>query len=161
MPSVRIGHGYDVHRLVPGRSLILGGLALEHPTGLLGHSDADVLTHAVIDSLLGAAALGDIGLLFPPCDPAYKDASSLGLLRRAAELLNENGYRVANVDATVLAERPRLAEMIPAMRERLAAAMGIETGDISIKATTEEGLGFTGDGSAIAAHSVALIERTI
>ena len=157
---MRIGLGYDVHRLVEGRKLILGGVDVPFERGLLGHSDADVLAHAVMDALLGAAALGDIGKLFPDSDPAYEGADSLALLRRVSELLGENGYRIGNVDATVLAQRPRLAPHIPLMRERLAAAMGIGPGRVSVKATTEEGLGFTGGGAGIAAHAVALIEET-
>lgn len=157
---MRIGHGYDVHRLVEGRKLILGGVDVPFERGLLGHSDADVLAHAVMDALLGAAALGDIGKLFPDSDPAYEGADSLALLRRVSELLGENGYRIGNVDATVLAQRPRLAPHIPLMRERLAAAMGVDPGRVSVKATTEEGLGFTGAGEGIAAHAVALIEET-
>ena len=155
---MRIGHGYDVHRLVEGRKLILGGVEIPFEKGLLGHSDADVLAHAVMDALLGAAALGDIGTLFPDSDPAYKGADSLELLRRVTAVLGENGYRVGNVDATVLAQRPKLAPHIPLMRERLAAAMGIDPGRVSVKATTEEGLGFTGTGEGIAAHAVTLIE---
>ena len=155
---MRIGHGYDVHRLVEGRKLILGGVDIPFEKGLLGHSDADVLTHAVMDALLGAAALGDIGKLFPDSDPAYEGADSLVLLRRVAQVLDENGYTVGNVDATVLAQRPKLAPHIPAMREKLAAAMGVDPGRVSVKATTEEGLGFTGTGEGIAAHAVALIE---
>ena len=154
---MRIGHGYDVHRLVEGRRLILGGVEIPFERGLLGHSDADVLTHAVMDALLGAAALGDIGKLFPDSDPAYAGADSLVLLRRVAEVLAEHGYGIGNVDATVLAQRPKLAPHIPEMRERLAAAMGIGPGQVSVKATTEEGLGFTGTGEGIAAHAVALI----
>ena len=155
---MRIGHGYDVHRLAPGRKLILGGVELPFEKGLLGHSDADVLTHAVMDALLGAAALGDIGKLFPDSDPAYEGADSLVLLGRVTEILAERGYRIGNVDATVLAQRPKLALHIPAMREKLAAAMGIDLEQVSVKATTEEGLGFTGTGEGIAAHAVALIE---
>jgi len=154
---VRIGHGYDVHRLVEGRKLILGGVEIPFEKGLLGHSDADVLAHAVMDALLGAAALGDIGKLFPDSDPAYSGADSLVLLRRVAEVLAEHGYGIGNVDATVLAQRPKLAPHIPEMRERLAAAMGVGPGQVSVKATTEEGLGFTGTGEGIAAHAVALI----
>ncbi len=154
---MRIGHGYDVHRLVEGRKLILGGVEIPFEKGLLGHSDADVLAHAVMDALLGAAALGDIGKLFPDSDPAYSGADSLVLLRRVAEVLAEHGYGIGNVDATVLAQRPKLAPHIPEMRERLAAAMGIGPGQVSVKATTEEGLGFTGTGEGIAAHAVALI----
>ena len=154
---MRIGHGYDVHRLVEGRRLILGGVEIPFERGLLGHSDADVLTHAVMDALLGAAALGDIGKLFPDSDPAYEGADSLELLGRVARALGENGYKVGHVDATVLAQRPKLAPHIPLMRERLAAAMGADPGRVSVKATTEEGLGFTGAGEGIAAHAVALI----
>ena len=156
---MRIGHGYDVHRLTPERKLILGGVEIPFEKGLLGHSDADVLAHAVMDALLGAAALGDIGKLFPDSDPAYKGADSLELLRRVTAVLGENGYRVGNVDATVLAQRPKLAPHIPAMRERLAVAMGISPDRVSVKATTEEGLGFTGTGEGIAAHAVALIDE--
>ena len=156
---MRVGHGYDVHRLVPERKLILGGVELPFEKGLLGHSDADVLTHAVMDALLGAAALGDIGRLFPDSDPAYEGADSLILLRQVAEVLAERGYRIGNVDATVLAQRPKLAPHIPVMRERLAGAMGIDLEQVSVKATTEEGLGFTGAGEGIAAHAVALIEN--
>lgn len=154
---MRIGHGYDVHRLVPERKLILGGVELPFEKGLLGHSDADVLAHAVMDALLGAAALGDIGQLFPDSDPAYEGADSLALLRRVTEVLAEHGYRIGNVDATVLAQRPKLAPHIPAMREKLAGAMGVSADQVSVKATTEEGLGFTGAGEGIAAHAVALI----
>ncbi len=156
---MRIGHGYDVHRLVEGRRLILGGVEIPFEKGLLGHSDADVLAHAVMDALLGAAALGDIGKLFPDNDPAYEGADSLALLKRVAEVLDENGYKIGNVDATVLAQRPKLAPHIPLMRERLAAAMGVDPGRVSVKATTEEGLGFTGAGEGIAAHAVALIDE--
>ena len=154
---MRIGHGYDVHRLVEGRRLILGGVEIPFERGLLGHSDADVLTHAVMDALLGAAALGDIGKLFPDSDPAYEGADSLELLGRVARALGENGYKVGNVDATVLAQRPKLAPHIPLMRERLAAAMGADPGRVSVKATTEEGLGFTGAGEGMAAHAVAIL----
>ena len=154
---MRIGHGYDVHRLVPGRKLILGGVELPFEKGLLGHSDADVLAHAVMDALLGAAALGDIGKLFPDSDPAYEGADSLVLLRRVTAVLAEHGYQIGNVDATVLAQRPKLAPHIPAMREKLARAMGVDLEQVSVKATTEEGLGFTGAGEGIAAHAVVLI----
>ena len=157
---MRIGHGYDVHRLVEGRRLILGGVEIPWEKGLLGHSDADVLTHALMDALLGAAALGDIGRLFPDKDPAYEGADSVELLRKVAALLREQGYRIANVDCTVIAQRPRLAPHIPEMRRRLAEAMELETDRVSVKATTEEGLGFTGEGLGIAAHAVALIEKT-
>lgn len=156
---MRIGHGYDVHRLVSGRKLILGGVEVPYALGLLGHSDADVLTHAVMDALLGAAALGDIGQLFPDNDPAYEGADSLLLLKRVAELLAQKGYAIGNVDATVLAQRPRLAPHIPAMRKALAEAMGILPDRVSVKATTEEGLGFTGAGEGIAVHAVALIKE--
>ena len=156
---MRIGHGYDVHRLTPERKLILGGVEIPFEKGLLGHSDADVLAHAVMDALLGAAALGDIGKLFPDNDPAYEGADSLMLLRRVTQALAENGYGIGNVDATVLAQRPKLAPHIPAMRERLAVAMGISPDRVSVKATTEEGLGFTGTGEGIAAHAVALIDE--
>ena len=155
---MRIGHGYDVHRLVEGRRLILGGVEIPFEKGLLGHSDADVLAHAIMDALLGAAALGDIGRLFPDSDPVYEGADSLKLLERVVEVLKENGYTVGNVDATVLAQRPKLAPHIPQMRERLARAMGTDMGRVSVKATTEEGLSFTGAGEGIAAHAVALIE---
>lgn len=156
---MRIGHGYDVHRLVPGRKLILGGVEVPYELGLLGHSDADVLTHAVMDALLGAAALGDIGQLFPDNDPAYEGADSLLLLKRVAELLAQKGCAIGNVDATVLAQRPKLAPYIPAMRKALAEAMGVPLARVSVKATTEEGLGFTGAGEGIAAHAVVLLEE--
>ena len=154
---MRIGHGYDVHKLVPGRALILGGVKLEHPTGLLGHSDADVLAHAVMDALLGAAGLGDIGQMFPDSDPRYAGADSLVLLRRVAERLSAAGYRVENVDATVIAQKPKLSGHIAQMRENLAQAMETETDRVNVKATTEERLGFTGREEGIAAHAVALI----
>ena len=154
---MRIGHGYDVHRLTAGRRLILGGVEIPFEKGLLGHSDADVLAHAIADALLGAAALGDIGGMFPDSDPAFQDADSLVLLRQVAERLAEDGYKIANIDATVLAQRPKLAPFIPKMRENLAAACGVETAQVSVKATTEEGLGFTGEGAGIAAHAVCLI----
>ena len=156
---MRIGHGYDVHRLVEGRDLILGGVNIPYEKGLLGHSDADVLTHAVMDALLGAAALGDIGKHFPDSDPAYKGADSLALAREVSMLLQGKNYRIGNVDATVLAQAPKLAPHIPQMRENLALALGIPTDAVSVKATTEEGLGFTGSGEGIAAHAVCLIEE--
>ena len=159
MSDIRIGHGYDVHRLTEGRKLILGGVEIPWERGLLGHSDADVLTHAVMDALLGAAGLGDIGRHFPDTDPAYAGADSLKLLERVVRLLGERGFAVGNVDATVLAQRPRLAPYIPAMREKLARVMGVEPLRVNVKATTEEGLGFTGSGEGMAAHAVALIER--
>lgn len=155
---MRIGHGYDVHRLVRGRDLIIGGVKIDYEFGLLGHSDADVLTHAIMDALLGAAALGDIGKHFPDSDPAYAGADSLALAKNVSALLRSNGYRIINVDSTVLAQRPKLAPFIPIMRERLAAALGVSIDDVSVKATTEEGLGFTGSGEGIAAHAVCLIE---
>ena len=157
--TMRIGHGYDVHRLTEGRKLILGGVEVPHTLGLLGHSDADVLTHAVMDALLGAAALGDIGRHFPDTDPAYAGADSLELLDRVMELLAEKGYRVGNVDATILAQRPRLAPHIPAMRANLARRMGVDPSQVNVKATTEEKLGSTGSGEGMAAHAVCLLEE--
>lgn len=154
---MRIGQGYDVHRLVEGRRLILGGVEIPYEKGLLGHSDADVLTHALMDALLGAAALGDIGQHFPDKDPRYAGADSLELLRKVCALLREAGYRVGNTDCTVIAQRPKLAGFIPEMRRRLAEVMEIPLECVSVKATTEEGLGFTGDGSGIAAQAIALL----
>lgn len=156
---MRIGHGYDVHRLVRGRRLILGGVDIPHETGLLGHSDADVLTHAVMDALLGAAALGDIGHLFPDNDPAFAGADSLALLREVMARLHAEGYTVGNIDCTVLAQAPKLAPHIAQMRSNLAESLDIGTDCVSIKATTEEGLGFTGAREGIAAHAVVLIEK--
>lgn len=153
----RIGHGYDVHRLVPGRALVLGGVTIPYELGLLGHSDADVLTHAVMDSLLGAAALGDIGLHFPDSDPAYAGADSIALLRQVVTLLSEHGFALGNLDCTVIAQAPKLRPYVERMRQNLAAACGADISKINIKATTEEGLGFTGSGEGIAAHAVALI----
>lgn len=158
MAGLRVGHGYDVHRLARDRKLILGGVEIPHPLGLEGHSDADVLCHAVMDALLGAAALGDIGKHFPPGDEAYKDADSILLLRRVGLLLREEGWRPSNLDATLVAQKPRLAEYISAMRENIAQALELPVGNVSVKATTEEGLGFTGTGQGIAAHCVALLE---
>lgn len=158
MTPFRIGHGYDVHRLVEGRPLILGGVNVPYKLGLLGHSDADVLTHAVMDALLGAAALGDIGRHFPDSDEAYRGADSLMLASRVAKLLGENGYRIVNVDATLIAQRPKIAPFMEQMRANLASALGVEVGQINIKATTEEHLGFTGEGLGMAAHAVCLIE---
>lgn len=155
---MRIGHGYDVHRLTEGRKLILGGVEIPYDKGLLGHSDADVLAHAVADSLLGAAALGDIGTHFPDTDPAFKNADSLMLLTRVCTLLAQKNYRIANIDATIIAQAPKLKPYIAAMKERLAAACGVGLDQISVKATTEEHLGFTGAGEGIAAHAVCLIE---
>lgn len=154
---MRIGHGYDVHRLTEGRRLILGGVDIPYEKGLLGHSDADVLLHALMDALLGAAALGDIGGHFPDRDPAYEGADSRELLKKVAELIASAGYRIENVDCTVLAQRPKLAPHIPAMRQNIADTLHIDVGAVSVKATTEEGLGFTGDGSGIAAHAVVLL----
>lgn len=156
--KMRIGHGYDVHRLVEGRKLILGGVEVPFEKGLLGHSDADVLAHAVMDAVLGAAALGDIGQHFPDNDPAYSGADSLKLARCVAEILKEHGFRIENIDATLLCQRPKLAPYIPAMRQNLADAFGLPVDAVSVKATTEEHLGFTGEGLGIAAHAVALIE---
>ncbi len=155
MTKLRVGHGYDVHRLVEGRALILGGVTVPFDRGLLGHSDADVLTHAV----MGAAALGDIGQLFPDSDAAYAGADSIALLERVTALLREHGWQVGNVDATVVAQTPKLAPYIPEMRRRLAETMGLDEDCVSVKATTEERLGFTGSGEGMAAHAVALIER--
>lgn len=154
---MRIGHGYDVHKLAEGRRLILGGVDIPYEKGLLGHSDADVLTHAVMDALLGALALGDIGQHFPDTDPQYSGADSLQLLSHVVQLISAQGFQVGNVDATILAQAPKLAPYIPAMRENLARAMGVDASQVSVKATTEEGLGFTGRKEGIAAHAVALL----
>lgn len=155
---MRIGHGYDVHRLTEGRKLIIGGVTIPHDKGLLGHSDADVLVHAIMDALLGAAALGDIGKLFPDSDEAFAGADSLVLCRAVAQKLFENGYKVVNVDSTVIAQAPKLAPFIMQMRENISDALGIRIDDVSVKATTEEGLGFSGEKLGIAAHAVCLIE---
>lgn len=160
MIFLRIGHGYDVHRFAENRKLILGGVEIEYAYGLLGHSDADVLAHAVSDALLGAAALGDIGKHFPDTDSRYSGADSIELLKKVVALLAEKGYRVGNVDATVVAQKPKLLPHIAAMREKIANACLVETDRVNIKATTEEGLGFTGALEGIAAHAVALIEET-
>ena len=159
MPGFRIGHGYDAHRLVPGRKLILGGVTIEHPLGLDGHSDADVLVHAVMDALLGAFALGDIGKYFPPGDPAFKGADSLELLARVSQMMASHGCALGNLDATVIAQEPKLAAHIPKMRENLARTLGAAIDKVSVKATTEEGMGFTGTGQGIAAHCVVLCEQ--
>ena len=156
--KMRIGHGYDVHRLVEGRKLILGGVDIPYEKGLLGHSDADVLLHAVSDALLGAAALGDIGGHFPDTDPRYKGADSLELLRQVGLLLKQAGYTVGNIDATILCQAPKLAPHIPAMRQNIARVLDLPADAVSVKATTEEKLGFTGAGQGIAAHAVALIQ---
>ena len=160
MTNLRIGHGYDVHCLTEGRRLILGGVEIPYEKGLLGHSDADVLTHAVMDALLGAAALGDIGKLFPDSSAEFKGISSIELLRRVKERLDGAGFAVVNLDATVLAQAPKLAPYREQMRENIARALGIPVSRVSVKATTEEGLGFTGSGEGMAAHAVALLEQT-
>ena len=156
---MRIGHGYDVHRLVEGRKLILGGVEIPYEKGLLGHSDADVLCHAVSDALLGACALGDIGKWFPDTDPAFAGADSVQLLKHVVTLLQERAFTVSNVDATVLAQAPKLRPYIDRMREIIADAIGIALDRVSVKATTEEGLGFTGSGEGIAVHAVCLVEE--
>ena len=156
---MRIGHGYDVHRLTENRKLILGGVEIPYEKGLLGHSDADVLVHALMDAMLGAAALGDIGKLFPDNDDAYLGADSLVLLKKVSALIREQGYTLSNADCTVIAQRPRLSPYIDEMRKRVAEAAGVEVGRISVKATTEEKLGFTGEGLGIAAHAVVLLEE--
>ena len=156
---MRIGHGYDVHRLVQGRKLILGGVEIPFEKGLDGHSDADVLVHAVMDALLGAAALGDIGKLFPDSDERYLGADSIGLLKTVRTVLEEDGWKLSNLDATVIAQRPKLAPYIDTMRKRIADALETDAENVSVKATTEERLGFTGSGEGIAAHAVCLIER--
>ena len=156
---MRIGHGYDVHRLVPDRALILGGVRLDYPLGLEGHSDADVLTHAVMDALLGAAGLGDIGGHFPDSDPAYKGIDSQKLLARVRDLLRERGFRVGNVDVTLIAQAPKLAPHIPEMKRTLADTLQIEPQRLNLKATTEERLGFTGRGEGISCHAVCLLEE--
>ena len=156
---MRVGFGYDVHALAPDRPLILGGVRIDYTHGLVGHSDADVLLHAICDALIGAASLGDIGRHFPESDPAYAGISSLILLRRSAELINQKGYYIKNIDATVIAERPRLAPYIPKMIEAISKAIGLPIQSINIKATTTEGLGFAGRGEGIAAYAVALLEE--
>lgn len=155
---MRIGHGYDAHRLVEGRPLILGGVVVPHDKGLLGHSDADVLVHAVIDALIGGAGLGDIGRHFPPSDNAYKDISSILLLEKTAELIDAAGYKVVNIDSTIVCESPRLSPHIPLMIMNISKALRMAEGGVNVKAKTEEGLGFTGTGAGIAAHAVALLE---
>ena len=156
---MRIGHGYDVHKLVEGRDLILGGVKIDHRLGLLGHSDADVLLHAVSDALLGAAGLGDIGKHFPDTDPQYKGADSLKLLQIVAEKVREAGYRVSNIDVTMIAQRPKLKDHIPQMRENIAFAVGIASDRVNVKATTEEKLGFTGREEGLSCHAVCLLEE--
>lgn len=156
---MRVGHGYDVHRLVENRACIIGGIVIPYEKGLLGHSDADVLTHAIMDALLGAAALGDIGQWFPDSDPAYQGADSIQLLQEVCSKLKENGYDIHNIDATILAQAPKMKPYIINIRERLSVACGISIDQINVKATTEEGLGFTGKGEGIAAHAVCLVEK--
>ena len=155
---MRIGHGYDVHRLVEGRKCIIGGVNIPSDVGLLGHSDADVLLHAISDALLGAAALGDIGKHYPPSDDAFKDADSRVLLRKVVELIKSNGYEVGNVDATIIAQKPKMAPYIDEMRKNIAQDLGVDISFVSVKATTEEGLGFTGEGLGISAHAVCIIK---
>ena len=159
MIDFRVGHGYDVHRLVPGRRLVLGGVELLHHHGLLGHSDADVLTHAVMDALLGAAGLGDIGRVFPDSDPAYAGISSLLLLSQVTSRLSEERWRMVNLDATVIAQQPKLAPHLPEMVQNLARTIGVPAALVNLKATTEEGLGFSGREEGIAAHAVCLLQR--
>ena len=156
---MRIGHGYDVHRLVEGRKLIIGGVDIPHEKGLLGHSDADVLAHAISDALLGALAMGDIGHLFPDNDPAYEGADSLWLMSQIVPLIKNAGYKISNIDSTIIAQAPKLAPHILKMRENIANTLGVGIGDISIKATTEEGLGFSGEKLGIAAHAVCLLVK--
>ena len=157
---LRIGQGYDVHRLVEGRKLILGGVEIPWEKGLLGHSDADVLAHAIMDALLGALALGDIGGHFPDTDPAYAGADSMVLLAKVGELIRKEGWQIANIDSTVAAQAPKLKPHIPAMRERMAEVLGVSSDQISVKATTEEGLGITGGGAGITANAIVLLEKT-
>ena len=157
---MRIGHGYDVHRLVEGRDWILGGVKIDYEKGLLGHSDADVLLHAVSDALLGAAGLGDIGRHFPDTDPKYKGADSLELLREVYRKISEKGFRVGNIDVTMIAQKPKLKDFIPQMRENIAAAVNVSPDRVNVKATTEEKLGFTGSGEGMACHAVCLLEET-
>ncbi|WP_397356819.1 2-C-methyl-D-erythritol 2,4-cyclodiphosphate synthase [Oscillibacter sp.] len=159
MTGLRIGQGYDVHRLVEGKKLILGGVEIPWEKGLLGHSDADVLTHAVMDALCGAAGLGDIGTLFPDNDPQYAGADSIALLRQVTALLRERGYAVVNMDAALIAQQPKIAPYKKEMAQNLAVALGVERDRVNVKATTEEGLGFTGDGSGMAAQAVVLLEK--
>ena len=155
---MRIGHGYDVHKLVEGRKLIMGGVEIPYEKGLLGHSDADVLLHAISDALLGAAALGDIGKLFPDTDPQFKGADSLVLMAEVYRQIKEKGYKVVNIDATIIAQRPKMRPHIDAMRENIAKTLGVDIDCINVKATTEEGMGFTGEGMGISAHAVCLID---
>ncbi len=156
---MRIGHGYDVHRLVEGRKLILGGVHIPYDKGLLGHSDADVLVHAIMDALLGAAALGDIGKHFPDSDESYKNADSIELLKKVIELISEKGYVIENIDSTIIAQAPKLSPFIEKMRKNIAAACKIGIEQVNVKATTEEKLGFTGEGLGISAHAVCIIKK--
>ncbi len=156
---MRIGHGYDVHKLVEGRKLIMGGVEIPYEKGLLGHSDADVLLHAISDALLGAAALGDIGKLFPDTDPQFKGADSLVLMAEVYRSIKEMGYKVVNVDATIIAQRPKMRDYIDSMRENIAKVLECDICDINVKATTEEGMGFTGEGMGISAHAVCLVDK--
>ena len=156
---MRIGHGYDVHKLVEGRDLILGGVKIDYEKGLLGHSDADVLLHAVSDALLGAAGLGDIGHHFPDTDPKYKGADSLELLREVYRKISEKGFRVGNIDVTMIAQKPKLKDFIPRMQENIAAAVGVTADRVNVKATTEEKLGFTGSGEGMSCHAVCILEE--
>ena len=157
--ALRIGHGYDVHKLVKGRQLVLGGVNIEHKKGLLGHSDADVLVHAIMDALIGAAGLGDIGLHFPDSDVANKNISSIILLGQVGDILSQNKFHIANIDSTIIAEKPKLSPYVCEMRENISKVLHIHYGSVNIKATTEEGLGFTGKKKGIAAHAVCIIER--
>ena len=159
MTDIRIGHGYDVHKLGQNRDLIIGGVKIPHTLGLVGHSDADVLLHAIADSLLGALALGDIGKHFPDTDEKYRGISSLKLLKTCVSIAETRGYRLSNVDVTVIAQKPKLSPYIPEMKTNIAFAFGVEPGAVNVKATTEEGLGFTGSGEGIAAHAVVIMER--
>lgn len=156
---MRVGLGYDVHKLVEGRELILGGVNIPYEKGLLGHSDADVLVHAIMDALLGATALGDIGKHFPDTDPAYKGISSIRLLEHVGKLLDENGYIIENIDSTIIAQRPKMLPHIPTMRGNIAKALGVEVDQVNVKATTEEGLGFTGSGEGISSQAICLVEK--
>jgi len=158
---MRVGFGYDVHRLVHGRKLVLGGVRVPFEKGLLGHSDADVLLHAIIDALIGAASLGDIGLHFPPDDPRYRDISSMKLLKHTALLIKKRGFRVVNIDSTIVSESPKLRSHIPKMNGKIARALALSAGSVNVKAKTEEGLGFTGTGEGISAFAVALIEEAV
>ena len=157
--NMRVGMGYDVHRLVEGRDLIVGGVNIPHTLGLLGHSDADVLLHAIMDALLGAAALGDIGKHFPDTDPQYKGISSILLLKHVGALLKENGYEIGNIDATIIAQKPKMAPHIPLMRQNMAEALGISLSQLNVKATTEEGLGFTGKGEGISSQAICILNK--